>query len=213
MMIIWVTWIIFLHFMNWESRSLTQMDSNWVTWLIRSENLIRIKAESGAQGPSPGLTKFYHQPATTLPCGQMCQNVEGQVAWSRIVSYNAGSRNPFFNFFGHVCTGSFKKIPACLNFPALFLSSDLQPANAQPISPDGTSVTQLSLNFFARPCMKERAWKNFWTKWAEWTANASGTKSLLSRIRVLMRWEDRVKHTTCHTREYPFPKRVLAMAS
>ena len=48
-------------------------------------------------------------------------------------------------------TGWSKKTTATLNFP-LPATHQLRAADAQPISPDGTCVTELSRNFFTQPC-------------------------------------------------------------
>ena len=46
-----------------------------------------------------------------------------------------------------------KKIRADLNFPAFLLPAKPRAADAQPISPDATCVTELSFTFFALRCI------------------------------------------------------------
>ena len=49
-----------------------------------------------------------------------------------------------------------KKILACLNFPAFLLPTKPRAADVQPISPDGTCVTELSKVF-----LLDVVWKSF----------------------------------------------------
>ena len=50
------------------------------------------------------------------PFIQICQKVEGKVGWSRIVTYNAGSRNLFFDFI--ICRSVSQHMSTCLRYEA-----------------------------------------------------------------------------------------------